>query len=186
MAQQQGLRSRSAFKLLELQDKYQLIKPGMIVVDLGAAPGGWCQVVRPVVGDSGKVLALDILEMEPVHGVEFIHGDFTEDEPLRVLESALGGREVDLVLSDMAPNMSGVATIDQAKAMYLAELALEFVKNHLKPGGDYVVKLFQGTDFDAYVRQVRSLFKKVQVRKPKASRPRSREVYLLARDRQVK
>jgi len=186
MAQQQGFRSRSAFKLLELQDKYQLIKPGMIVVDLGAAPGGWCQVVRPVVGDSGKVLALDILEMEPVHGVEFIHGDFTEDEPLRALEAALGGRKVDLVLSDMAPNMSGMATIDQAKTMYLAELALEFVKDHLKPGGDYVVKLFQGTDFDGYVRQVRSLFKKVQVRKPKASRPRSREVYLLARDRQVK
>ena len=186
MAQQQGFRSRSAFKLLELQDKYQLIKPGMIVVDLGAAPGGWCQVVRPVVGDSGKVLALDILEMEPVHGVEFIHGDFTEAEPLRALESALGGRKVDLVLSDMAPNMSGMATIDQPKAMYLAELALEFVKDHLKPGGDYVVKLFQGTDFDGYVRQVRSLFKKVQVRKPKASRPRSREVYLLARDRQVK
>ena len=186
MAQQKGFRSRSAFKLLELQDKYQLIKPGMIVVDLGAAPGGWCQVVRPLVGDSGKVLALDILEMEPVHGVEIIHGDFTEDEPLQALEAALDGHAVDLVLSDMAPNMSGMATIDQAKAMYLAELALEFVKGHLKPGGDYVVKLFQGTDFDVYVRQVRSLFKKVQVRKPKASRPRSREVYLLARDRQVK
>lgn len=186
MAQHQGFRSRSAFKLLELQDKYQLIIPGMTVVDLGAAPGGWCQVVRPVVGDSGKVVALDILEMEPVHGVEFIHGDFTEDEPLRALEAALGGRKVDLVLSDMAPNMSGMATIDQAKAMYLAELALEFVKDHLKPGGDYVVKLFQGTDFDGYVRQVRSLFKKVQVRKPKASRPRSREVYLLARGHQVK
>ena len=186
MAQQKGLRSRSAFKLLELQDKYQLIKPGMIVVDLGATPGGWCQVVQPLVTDSGKVLALDILEMEPVHGVEFIHGDFTEDGPAQALEAALGGHEVDLVLSDMAPNMSGMATIDQAKAMYLAELALEFVKAHLKPGGDYVVKLFQGTDFDVYVREVRSLFKKVQVRKPKASRPRSREVYLLARDRQVK
>jgi len=186
MAQQRGLRSRSAFKLLELQDKYQLIKPGMIVVDLGAAPGGWCQVVCPLVGESGKVLALDILEMDPIHGVEFIRGDFTEEEPLQILESALDGLEVDLVLSDMAPNMSGMATIDQAKAMYLAELALEFVKDHLKPGGDYVVKLFQGTDFDVYVRQVRSLFKKVQVRKPKASRPRSREVYLLARDRQVK
>ena len=186
MAQQKGLRSRSAFKLLELQDKYQLVKPGMIVVDLGAAPGGWCQVVQPLVKDSGKVLALDILEMEPVHGVEFIHGDFTEDGSLQALEAVLGGHKVDLVLSDMAPNMSGMATIDQAKAMYLAELALEFVKAHLKPGGDYVVKLFQGTDFDVYVREVRSLFKKVQVRKPKASRPRSREVYLLARDRQVK
>jgi len=186
MAQQQGLRSRSAFKLLELQDKYQLIKPGMIVVDLGAAPGGWCQVVGPLVGETGKVLALDILEMEPIHGVEIIQGDFTEDGPLQALEAALGGRAVDLVLSDLAPNMSGMATIDQPKAMYLAELALEFVKDHLKPGGNYVVKLFQGTDFDVYVRQVRSLFKKVQVRKPKASRPRSREVYLLARDRQVK
>ena len=186
MAQQKGLRSRSAFKLLELQDKYQLVKPGMIVVDLGAAPGGWCQVVQPLVKDSGKVLALDILEMEPVHGVEFIHGDFTEDGSLQALEAVLGGHKVDLVLSDMAPNMSGMATIDQAKAMYLAELALEFVRAHLKPSGDYVVKLFQGTDFDVYVREVRSLFKKVQVRKPKASRPRSREVYLLARDRQVK
>jgi 23S rRNA (uridine2552-2'-O)-methyltransferase len=186
MAQQKGFRSRSAFKLLELQEKYQLVKPGMIVVDLGAAPGGWCQVVKPLAGDSGKVLALDILEMEPIRGVEIIHGDFTDDEPLRALETSLGGRAADLVLSDMAPNMSGMATIDQAKAMYLAELALEFVKTHLKPGGDYVVKLFQGTDFDGYVREVRSLFRKVQVRKPKASRPRSREVYLLARDRQVK
>ena len=186
MAQQKGFRSRSAFKLLELQEKYQLIKPGMIVVDLGAAPGGWCQVVQPLLGDSGKLIALDILEMEPVHGVGFIHGDFTEDEPLRALEAALGGKRVDLVLSDMAPNMSGMATIDQAKAMYLAELALEFVREHLKPGGDFVVKLFQGTDFDGYVREVRSLFDKVQVRKPKASRPRSREVYLLARGRQVK
>jgi 23S rRNA (uridine2552-2'-O)-methyltransferase len=186
MAQQKGLRSRSAFKLLELQEKYQLVKSGMIVVDLGAAPGGWCQVVQPIVGDSGRVLALDILDIEPVHGVEIIQGDFTEDEPLQALEAVIGNRAVDLVLSDLAPNMSGVATIDQAKAMYLAELALEFTKTHLKPGGDYVVKLFQGTDFDGYVREVRSVFSKVQVRKPKASRPRSREVYLLARGRQVK
>lgn len=183
MAQQQGLRSRSAFKLTELQDKYQLIKPGMIVVDLGCAPGGWCQAAKPLVGEAGRVVGLDILEMDPVHGVDFIQGDFTEDEPLRELESTLGGQEVDLVLSDMAPNMSGMAAIDQAKAMYLAELALEFVKENLKQGGDYVVKLFQGTDFDGYVREVRSLFDKVQVRKPKASRPRSREVYLLARGR---
>jgi 23S rRNA (uridine2552-2'-O)-methyltransferase len=185
MAQQQGLRSRSAFKLLELQEKYQLIRPGMTVVDLGAAPGGWCQVLVPLVGKSGRVIALDILEMEPVAGVEFIHGDFTEEEPLQALESLLDGEKVDLVLSDMAPNMSGMAAIDQAKAMYLAELALEFVREHLKPGGDYVVKLFQGTDFDGYVREVRSMFEKVQVRKPKASRPRSREVYLLARGHQV-
>jgi 23S rRNA (uridine2552-2'-O)-methyltransferase len=183
LAQQQGYRSRSAFKLVELQDKYDLVRSGMTVVDLGAAPGGWCQVAKPLVGESGRVIGLDILEMEPVHGVDFIQGDFTEDEPLRELEAALGGQEVDLVLSDMAPNMSGMAAIDQAKAMYLAELALEFVKEHLKQGGDYVVKLFQGTDFDGYVREVRSLFEKVQVRKPKASRPRSKEVYLLARGR---
>ncbi|MBT8040323.1 MAG: 23S rRNA (uridine(2552)-2'-O)-methyltransferase RlmE [Xanthomonadales bacterium] len=181
LAQQQGLRSRSAFKLLELQEKYRLIKPGMTIVDLGAAPGGWCQVVQPLVGASGRVIGLDILEMEPLHGVDFICGDFTEDEPLAVLEEMLGGAKADLVLSDMAPNMSGMAAIDQAKAMYLAELALEFVREHLKPGGAYVVKLFQGTDFDHYVREVRSLFDKVQVKKPKASRPRSREVYLLAR-----
>jgi 23S rRNA (uridine2552-2'-O)-methyltransferase len=185
MAQQKGLRSRSAFKLLELQEKYDLIKPGMLVVDLGAAPGGWCQVVRPLLGKSGQLVALDILEMEPIEGVDFILGDFTENESLQALEGELGSRRVDLVLSDMAPNMSGMSTIDQAKAMYLAELALEFVRSHLKPGGDFVVKLFQGTDFDGYVREVRSLFNKVQVRKPKASRPRSREVYLLARDRQV-
>ena len=185
MAQQQGLRSRSAFKLLELQDKYQLIRPGMVVVDLGAAPGGWCQAVKSLLGPKGRIIGLDILEMEPLGGVEFIQGDFTEDEPLHELEQLLDGQKVDLVLSDMAPNMSGMAAIDQAKAMYLAELALEFVKEHLKPGGDFVVKLFQGTDFDGYVREVRSVFEKVQVRKPKASRPRSREVYLLARGHQV-
>ncbi len=185
MAQQQGLRSRSAFKLLELHEKYGLVRKGMTVVDLGAAPGGWCQVVLPLVGSGGRVFALDILDMEPLDGVTFIQGDFTEDDALQALEDALEGRPVDLVLSDMAPNMSGMTTIDQAKAMYLAELALEFVKSHLKPGGDFVVKLFQGADFDGYVREVRSLFEKVLVRKPKASRPRSREVYLLARGHQV-
>ena len=181
MAQQQGLRSRSAFKLIELHEKYDLIRPGMVVVDLGAAPGGWCQVAGPLVGDSGRVVGLDILPMEPLAGVEFIQGDFTEDEPLQELEETLGGEKVDLVLSDMAPNMSGMAAIDQAKSMYLAELALEFVRDHLKQGGDFVVKLFQGADFDSYVREVRTLFEKVQVKKPKASRPRSKEVYLLAR-----
>jgi 23S rRNA (uridine2552-2'-O)-methyltransferase len=185
-AQQQGLRSRAAFKLLELQEKYQLIRPGMTVIDLGAAPGGWCQVARPLVGPGGRVIALDILAMEPLDGVEFIHGDFTEDEPLQRLENVLGGTGADLVLSDMAPNISGMATVDQAKAMYLAELALEFARSHLNPGGDLVVKLFQGSDFDSYVREVRSLFARVQVIKPRASRPRSKEVYLLARDRQVK
>jgi 23S rRNA (uridine2552-2'-O)-methyltransferase len=186
MAQSKGLRSRSAFKLMELLEKYQLVKPGMVVVDLGAAPGGWSQIVQPLVGERGRVIALDVLEMDPIHKVEIIQGDFTEVESLQALEATLEGQAVDLVLSDMAPNMSGMATIDQAKAMYLAELALEFVRARLKPGGDFVVKLFQGTDFDGYVREVRSMFGKVQVRKPKASRPRSREVYLLARDHQVK
>ena len=185
-AQQQGLRSRAAFKLLELQEKYHLIRPGMTVIDLGAAPGSWCQVARPLVGPEGRVIALDILAMEPLDGVEFIHGDFTEDAPLQRLEDLLGGTGADLVLSDMAPNISGMATVDQAKAMYLAELALEFARAQLKPGGDLVVKLFQGSDFDSYVREVRSLFARVQVIKPRASRPRSKEVYLLARDRQVK
>jgi 23S rRNA (uridine2552-2'-O)-methyltransferase len=185
-AQQQGLRSRAAFKLLELQEKHRLIRPGMTVVDLGAAPGGWCQVARPLVGSRGRVIALDILPMTPVSGVEFIHGDFTEDEPLQTLERALEGAGVDLVMSDMAPNISGMATVDQAKSMYLAELALEFARVHLKPGGDLVIKLFQGADFDGFVSEVRSLFGKVQVIKPKASRSRSNEVYLLARDRQVK
>ena len=186
MAQQQGLRSRSAFKLLEIQEKYALIEPGMTVVDLGAAPGGWCQVARPLVGDTGRVIGLDLLDMEPLPGVEIIQGDFTEDEPLAELERALQGRKVDLVLSDMAPNMSGMAAIDQAKAMYLAELALEFVREHLRPGGSFLIKLFQGADFDDYVRAVRSLFETVAARKPKASRPRSREVYLLARGRLLK
>lgn len=185
-AQQQGLRSRSAFKLLELQEKYGLVRPGMTVVDLGAAPGGWCQILQPLVGSQGRVIALDVLPMEPLPGVEFIEGDFTEDEPLQRLEHALGGQPVDLVLSDMAPNMSGMAAVDQARAMYLAELALDFARNWLKPGGDFVVKVFQGSDFDSYLREVRSLFDKVRVTKPKASRPRSREVYLLARGRQSK
>ncbi len=186
MAQQKGLRSRAVFKLLELQDKYALIRPGMTVVDLGSTPGGWCELCSSILGDRGRTIGMDILPMEPLSGVDFILGDFTEDEPLQELEQALQGRSVDLVLSDMAPNMSGMATIDLAKAMYLAELALEFVRSHLKPGGNFVVKLFQGEDFDTYVREVRSMFGKVQVRKPKASRPRSREVYLLARDRLVK
>lgn len=186
LAQQQGLRSRSAFKLLELNEKYQLVRPGMRVVDLGAAPGGWCQVVQPLVGAAGRVIALDVLPMEPIPGVEIIVGDFTEDEALQTLERALDGQRADLVLSDMAPNMSGMATVDQARSMYLAELALDFVRQHLKPGGDFVVKLFQGEDFDAFVKEVRQIFGKVHIVKPKASRPRSKEVYLLARGLQVR
>ena len=185
LAQKKGLRSRSAFKLLELQDKYQLIRPDMIVVDLGAAPGGWCQVAQSLLGDNGRLIAMDILPMEPLPGVQFIQGDFTEDESLHAIEEALQGKRVDLVLSDLAPNMSGVTAIDQAKAMYLAKLALDFMRAQLKPGGDFLVKLFQGEGFDDFVLEVRSLFGQVRVRKPKASRPRSREVYLLARDRHV-
>jgi len=186
LAQQQGLRSRSAFKLLELNEKYDLIKPGMIVVDLGAAPGGWCQLAMSRVGTQGKVIGLDILPIEHLPDVHLIEGDFTEDEALRELEAVLDGQRVDLVLSDMAPNMSGVTATDQARAMYLAELALEFARVHLKPGGNFVVKLFHGEGFDEYVKVARSLFQTVQARKPKASRPRSREVYLLARNCQVK
>jgi len=186
LAQQRGLRSRSAFKLQELQERFDLIRPGMTVIDLGAAPGGWCQIAQPLLAAGGRIIALDILAMEPLPGVEFIQGDFTEDEPLARLEGKLGDTPVDLVLSDMAPNISGVAAVDQAKSMYLAELALDFAMAHLKPGGAFVVKLFQGTDFDRFVRQVRSLFKAVRLIKPKASRPRSREVYLLAQGRQVK
>jgi len=185
-AQQEGLRSRAAFKLTELDEKYRLIAPGMLVVDLGAAPGGWSEAAAPRVGQNGRVIALDLLPMEPLDNVEFIQGDFTEDEPLQALESALNGKKADLVLSDMAPNMSGVAVTDQARAMYLAELALDFAAQHLKPGGVLLVKMFQGEGFDAFVRSCREAFEKVQIRKPGASRPRSREVYLLARGHLVK
>ena len=184
-AQKQGWRSRSAFKLLELQHKYQLIRPGMLIVDLGCAPGGWCQVARSLAGDKGRVVGLDILSMEPIDGVALIEGDFTDPGPLQELERILAGQAADLVLSDMAPNMSGMAVTDQARAMYLAELAMDFCRLHLKTGGDFVVKLFQGEGFDDYVRAARALFGSVMVRKPQASRPRSREVYLLARGRRV-
>ena len=184
-AQKQGFRSRSAFKLLELQQKYRLIRPGMLIVDLGCAPGGWCQVAKSLIGGQGRVIGLDILPVEPIEGVEIILGDFTEDEPLQELKRLLGGAQADLVLSDMAPNISGMAVTDQAKSMYLAELALDFCRTHLKPGGDFVVKLFQGEGFDDYVRESRTVFDKVMVRKPDASRPRSREVYLLARCRRA-
>lgn len=185
-AQKEGWRSRSAFKLLELQEKYKLIKPGMSVVDLGCAPGGWSQLAASLVGPQGRVIGLDILAMEPLANVTFIEGDFTEAEALQKLETELAGREVDLVLSDMAPNMSGMAATDQARSMYLVELAFEFAKEHLKPNGAFVVKIFQGEGFDAFVRETRNWFDKVLVRKPDASRPRSREVYLLATGKRVK
>jgi 23S rRNA (uridine2552-2'-O)-methyltransferase len=185
LAQQQGLRSRAAFKLIELNDKYQILRKGMRVVDLGSAPGGWSQVVQRVLGGNGRIIALDILPMDPIENVTFIEGDFTEDGPLALLEEALGGQNADLVLSDMAPNMSGMGAVDQPRAMYLAELALAFAEQWLEPGGSFVVKVFHGEGFDSFVKQARSLFDKVQVRKPSASRPRSREVYVLGHRRRL-
>ena len=185
MAQQQGLRARAAFKLTELDEKYHLLRKGMRVVDLGSAPGSWTQVAQRALGSSGQIIALDILPMEPLEDVTFIEGDFTEDEPLALLEQALNGQHVDLVLSDMAPNMSGVGAVDQTRAMYLAELALSFAEQWLEPGGSFVVKVFHGEGFDDFVKQCRSLFEKVQIRKPSASRPRSREVYILGHRRKL-
>ena len=184
-AQADGMRSRAAYKLEELVERGKLLRPGMVVVDLGAAPGGWSQVLRQSLRDrrgldNGRVLALDILDMPPIAGVEFIHGDFREPEPLAALEALLGAAPVDLVLSDMAPNMTGVDTVDQARAMHLAELARDFASEHLKPGGDFLIKLFQGEGFDAYVADLRKRYTKLVIRKPAASRRRSNEVYALA------
>lgn len=182
-AQAEGMRSRAAYKLEELVERDRLLKPGMVVVDLGAAPGGWSQWVRQALGDSGRVVALDILEMPSLAGVEFIHGDFREDAVLASLEDLLNGQPVDLVLSDMAPNMSGVDAVDLPRAMHLAELAMDFADRHLKPGGDFLIKLFQGVGFDAYVRDLRARYDRVVIRKPAASRRRSTEVYALAQGR---
>ncbi len=179
-AQKEGYRSRAVYKLLEIQERDRLLKPGQVVVDLGAAPGGWSQVARKTVGAKGAVVALDILPMEPLPEVEFIQGDFREDAVLQKLRNLLDGRAVDLVISDMAPNVSGMAAVDQPRAMYLCELALDFAREVLKPGGGLVVKVFQGEGFDQYVRDLRDAFGKVVTRKPKASRARSREVYLVA------
>ena len=179
-AQAEGLRSRAAYKLEELLERDQLLKPGMVIVDLGAAPGGWSQLARKQLGDTGRVVALDILDMPSIAGVDFLHGDFREAETLSQLEAVLAGSPVDLVLSDMAPNMSGVAVTDQARAMHLAELALDFCDGHLKRGGAFLIKLFMGVGFDDYVRQLRARFERVVIRKPEASRKRSTEVYALA------
>jgi 23S rRNA (uridine2552-2'-O)-methyltransferase len=182
-AQAEGMRSRAAYKLEELVERDRLLKPGMVVVDLGAAPGGWSQWVRQALGDSGRVVALDILEMPSLAGVEFIHGDFREDAVLASLEDLLNGQPVDLVLSDMAPNMSGVDAVDLPRAMHLAELAMDFADRHLRPGGTFLIKLFQGVGFDAYVRDLRARYDRVVIRKPAASRRRSTEVYALAQGR---
>lgn len=179
-AHAEGLRSRAVFKLEELIDRDRLLKPGINVVDLGAAPGGWSQLVKQRLGDSGKVVALDILPMQGIGGVDFMQGDFREPEVLAQLELQLQGLRVDLVLSDMAPNMSGVALADQIRSMDLAELALDFSRQWLKPDGAFLIKLFQGVGFDDYLRSLRAEFIRVTMRKPKASRARSREVYALA------
>lgn len=181
LAKKEGWRSRAAFKLMEIDDKDRLLKPGEVVVDLGATPGGWSQVAAKRVGETGKVIGLDLLEMQPIHGVEFIQGDFREDEVLHELEIRLAGRKVGLVLSDMAPNMSGVSLVDQARVMHLAELGLDFACKHLKPDGSFLVKVFQGCDYDNFVQAMRQAFKTVAVRKPQASRDRSAELYLLGR-----
>jgi len=182
-AQQEGYRSRAVYKLEELDRKYHILRPGMTVVDLGAAPGGWSQYAARAVGDRGRVIALDLLPIDPVPGVGIIQGDFREDEVLAALAARLGERPADLVLSDMAPNISGMDAVDQPRAMYLCELGLDFALQYLKPGGGLVMKLFQGEGFDDFVRTVRQVFQRVRVRKPQASRPRSREVYLVAEGR---
>ena len=184
-ARAEGLRSRAAYKLEELVERDRLLKPGMVVVDLGAAPGGWSQWVRQELGDHdranpGRIIALDILEMPPLAGVEFLHGDFREDAVLSQLEATLDGKPVDLVLSDMAPNKSGVDAVDMPRALYLAELAMDFADRHLRVDGTFLIKLFQGVGFDDYVRELRRRYAKVSIRKPAASRKRSPEVYALA------
>lgn len=184
-AQREGWRSRAVYKLDELDQKYRLLKPGMSVVDLGAAPGGWAQYAAKALGAKGQVFALDILPMEPLPGVEFIEGDFRDEAVLAQLKNLLGDRPIDLVMSDMAPNISGVGVVDQARTMYLVELAVEFAREQLRPGGTFVSKVFQGEGFDALVLSLRKDFTKVSVRKPKASRPRSREVYLVASERKL-
>jgi 23S rRNA (uridine2552-2'-O)-methyltransferase len=180
-AKQDGYRSRSAYKLLEILERDKLVRPGMTVVDLGAAPGGWSQVLAPLTGTKGQVLALDMLEMEPLRGVCTIRGDFSEDSTLKQIEECLGDRPIDLVVSDMAPNISGVGLVDQARSVHLAELALEFAQARLKPGGGLLVKVFQGSGSDEFRKALSAAFGSVAVRKPKASRDRSSEIYLLAR-----
>ena len=178
-AQRDGYRSRAAYKLLEIDARDHLLKPGMVVVDLGATPGGWSQVAANIVGDAGKVIALDLLPLAPLPRVEFIQGDFREDDVLAQLEARLGGKQIGIVISDMAPNISGIDSSDQARSIHLAELALEFAAQHLKPGGSFLVKVFQGAGFEEYVKLMREHFTRVVTRKPKASRDRSSEVYML-------
>ena len=180
-AQQEGYRSRAIYKLQEIDQRDRLLRPGMTVVDLGAAPGGWSQYALERVGAGGRVVALDILPMAPIAGVEFIEGDFTEAPALDQMVHTLAGRPVDLVISDMAPNISGVGISDQARVIYLAELALEFALQQLKPSGDFLMKAFQGQGFSELYKNVQQHFERVISRKPKASRPRSPEIYVLGK-----
>ena len=177
---QEGYRSRASYKLLALDDKDRLFRPGMTVIDLGAAPGGWSQVAAEKVGPEGLVIASDLLEMDALAGVDFIQGDFTEESVLEAILARLGDRPVDLVMSDMAPNMSGMAAIDQPQAMVLVELALDLAQQTLRPEGRFLAKVFQGEGFDPFLKALRERFRRVVTRKPEASRSRSREVYLLA------
>ena len=180
-AKAEGYRSRASFKLMEIDDRDHLIRSGEIVIDLGATPGGWSQVAAKRMQGKGRVIALDLLEMDPLHGVEFIQGDFREEIVLQELEKMLAGQRVGLVLSDMAPNMSGILISDQARVMHLAELGLEFSRNWLKPDGAFLVKVFQGYGFEEFVREMKLVFKTVSTRKPDASRDRSAEIYLLGK-----
>jgi 23S rRNA (uridine2552-2'-O)-methyltransferase len=180
-AQKDGYRSRASYKLLEIQEKDRLIRPGMTVVDLGAAPGGWSQVTSRLIGGQGRLIASDILEMDSIPDVTFIQGDFTEDAVFKQILGAIGNTQVDLVISDMAPNMSGLSAVDMPRAMFLCELALDLAGRVLRPGGDFLIKVFQGEGFDVYHKEVRKMFDKVQMRKPLSSRDRSREQYLLGR-----
>jgi len=179
-AHKEGWRSRAVYKLEELDNKYNLIQPGMNIVDLGAAPGGWSQYIARKVGKNGHIIAIDVLDMDAVNNVNFLKGDFTEQEIYESLRELVGKNPIDLVLSDMAPNISGISSVDQPKAMYLAELAADFALEVLAPDGGLIVKLFQGAGFDDYVKMLRQKFTKVLIRKPNASRPRSRETYALA------
>jgi 23S rRNA (uridine2552-2'-O)-methyltransferase len=180
-AQKDGYRSRSSYKLIELNQKDRLIRPGMLVLDLGSAPGGWSQVAGALVGDKGRVLATDILPMDPLKNVDFIQGDFREESVLNRIVEHLGSAKPDLVLSDVSPNISGISSADQASSIYLLELALDMVRRVLKPGGAFVAKLFQGVGSDEYLKELRAAFDKVSIRKPAASRSRSREVYVVAK-----
>jgi 23S rRNA (uridine2552-2'-O)-methyltransferase len=181
LAKKAGLRSRASYKLLQIQEKYPLLSSGQVVIDLGAAPGGWSQVAADIVSSKGQVIAVDILEMDPIPGVQILCGDFTEDAVLAELEETLGGKPVDLVISDMAPNLSGMKDIDQPRVVYLVELALDLAKRVLKPGGSLLAKCFEGSGMDALRSEFREYFQQVNNIKPAASRNRSKEIYLLGR-----